>query len=89
MANTESNTAEAVTAPSAPRRHTKSERLLEMLRTGTGASLDDMMEATGWQAHTVRAAMTGLRKRGIPITRHIEGNTAVWSAAPSLAESNA
>jgi hypothetical protein len=58
-----------------PRENTKSQRLLEMLKTGTGASLDDMIEATGWQAHTVRAAMTGLRKRGHAINRHVEGNT--------------
>lgn len=66
----------------APRRHTKAERLLEMLRTGTGASLEDMTETTGWQAHTVRAAMTGLRKRGFAITKHIEGNTTVWFVEP-------
>jgi predicted ArsR family transcriptional regulator len=59
----------------------KSQRLLELLKTGTGASLDDMVEATGWQAHTVRAAMTGLRKRGHAINRHVEGNTTVWSVS--------
>jgi hypothetical protein len=29
-----------------PRPNTKSQRLLEMLKRGTGASLDDMVEAT-------------------------------------------
>ena len=38
-----------------------------------------MIEATGWQAHTVRAAMTGLRKRGYPVERHVEGSVTVWS----------
>ena len=65
----------------APRAGTKSERLLNLLRKGTGASLDDMIEATGWQAHTVRAAMTGLRKRGHAIDRHVEGDTTVWSVS--------
>ncbi|MBC2667463.1 DUF3489 domain-containing protein [Novosphingobium flavum] len=69
----------------APRAHTKAERLLELLRTGSGASLEDMTEATGWQAHTVRAAMTGLRKRGYAITRHVEGNTTVWTVAAAEA----
>ena len=55
-----------------PRAGTKSQRLLEMLKTGTGASLDKMVEATGWQAHTVRAAMTGIRKRGHAISRHVD-----------------
>jgi biotin operon repressor len=62
-----------------PRAGTKSQRLLDLLLTGTGASLDEMVEATGWQSHTVRAAMTGLRKRGHTIERHVEGNTTVWS----------
>jgi biotin operon repressor len=62
-----------------PRQGTKSQRLLTMLQTGTGASLDEMTEATGWQAHTVRAAMTGFRKRGFTVERHVEGNTTVWS----------
>jgi biotin operon repressor len=65
--------------PKAPRANTKIQRLLEMLTTGTGASLDEMVEATGWQSHTVRAAMTGLRKRGYEVDRHTEGTTTVWS----------
>lgn len=59
----------------------KAASLLRLLTTGSGASLDDMIEATGWQPHSVRAAMTGLRKRGFEITRHIEGNTTVWAVA--------
>lgn len=30
-----------------------------------GASIDDLTTATGWQPHTVRAALTRLRQRGI------------------------
>jgi predicted ArsR family transcriptional regulator len=67
-------------------RHTKTDRLLEMLRTGTGASLDEMTEGTGWQPHTVRAAMTGLRKRGIVIQRGVQGTMTVWSAAKDRLE---
>ena len=85
-----SNKPETATAEAtAPRAHTKVERLLDLLRTGTGATLEDMTEATGWQAHTVRAAMTGLRKRGFEITRHVEGTTTVWSVAASEAEVSA
>jgi hypothetical protein len=29
-----------------------------------GASLDDLCETTGWQPHTCRAFLTGLRKKG-------------------------
>jgi len=60
-------------------RVTKAAKLLTLLQTGTGASLEEMAEATGWQSHTVRAAMTGLRKKGHIIEKHIEGNTTIWS----------
>lgn len=59
---------------------TKVTKLLELLQTGTGASLEDMVEATGWLPHTTRAAMTGLRKKGHVIEKHVEGNTTIWSA---------
>ena len=58
---------------------TKTAMLLTLLKTGTGASLEDMTDATGWQPHTVRAAMTGLRKKGYIVERHVEGNTTIWS----------
>ena len=34
-----------------------------------GASLDDLVGATGWLPHTTRAALTGLRRRGFAIER--------------------
>jgi DNA-binding IclR family transcriptional regulator len=68
-----------------PREHSKASRIVELLQTGTGTSLDDMIEATGWQAHTVRAAMTGLRKRGYVIERHVEGSVTVWSLSKAAA----
>jgi biotin operon repressor len=70
--------------PVAPR-VTKAAKLLILLQTGTGASLEDMTEATGWQPHTVRAAMTGLKKKGHTIEKHVEGNTTVWSAKAATA----
>ena len=81
MTNTETTTP----LPRAPREHSKADRLLTLLQTGTGACLDDMMEATGWQAHTVRAALTGLRKRGYLVERHIEGTMTCWRIAKSAA----
>lgn len=59
---------------------TKVAKLLTLLQTGTGASLEDMVEATGWLPHTARAALTGLRKKGYVIEKHVEGNTTIWSA---------
>ena len=34
-----------------------------------GATLPDLQKATGWQPHSVRAALTGLRKKGHEIVR--------------------
>lgn len=83
-----SDAPETVSVPE-PRSHTKAARLLELLRTRTGVSLEEMSEATGWQSHTVRAAMTGLRRKGLAITRHVEGNTTVWHVASEKVEGSA
>ena len=40
-----------------------------MLGRADGASIVDLTQATGWLAHTTRAAITGLRKRGYTVTR--------------------
>ena len=52
----------------APRK-TKAALLREMLEGEDGARLDDLCKATGWQPHTVRAALSGLRKAGHVIER--------------------
>ncbi len=39
------------------------------MRTPVGATIAAMGATTGWQPHSVRAALTGLRKRGFAITR--------------------
>ena len=54
-------------------RPTKQATILNLLRRTEGASIGDLTSATGWQAHSVRAALTGLRKRGHEIDRIIEG----------------
>lgn len=66
-------------------RVTKAAKLLTLLQTGTGASLEDMTDLTGWQPHTVRAAMTGLKKKGHVINKHVEGNTTIWSVEGAAA----
>ncbi len=47
-----------------PKKSTKIELVLGMLRRAEGATLDQMVEATGWLPHTTRAALTGLKKKG-------------------------
>jgi DNA-binding MarR family transcriptional regulator len=52
-----------------PRVGTKQALVIEMLCTKGGATLNTLVEATGWLPHTTRAALTGLRKRGFSIER--------------------
>ncbi|MFG1223504.1 DUF3489 domain-containing protein [Xanthobacter wiegelii] len=41
--------------------------LLDLIGHSTGATTDELADATGWQAHTIRAALSRLRQRGFPI----------------------
>lgn len=43
---------------------TKSAIVIGLLRRPAGASLAELIEVTGWQPHTTRAALTGLKKKG-------------------------
>jgi hypothetical protein len=42
---------------------------LVLLQRPAGATIDDLMTATNWQSHSVRAALTGLRNEGREIVR--------------------
>jgi hypothetical protein len=44
-------------------------RLIELLKRTEGASLKEMSVATGWQLHSVRAALTRLRQKGLDVVR--------------------
>ena len=62
------NTAEA--AKPQPREGTKQATLIAMLRRPDGADLDEIAEATGWQKHTIRGAISGTLKKklGLEVT---------------------
>ena len=69
-----------------PKEGSKLDRLLKLLLAKDGACLDEMMEATGWQPHTVRASMTALRKRGYIIEKRMGGNVTVWFIANEVSK---
>lgn len=50
-------------------RTSKSEVVAKLLARPKGATVDDMITATGWQPHSVRAFLSGLRKRGHVLIR--------------------
>ena len=54
---------------SGPRDGSKQALVISMLSKKGGATIDALIEATGWLPHTTRAALTGLRKRGFEIER--------------------
>ena len=56
-----------------PPRTTKRARLIGMLATSGGASIWEIGSALGWQPHTVRAALSALRKAGARIERIAQG----------------
>lgn len=66
-------TAKPRAAPKKPaakdRGPSKISAVIALLEREQGATLAEMVEATGWLPHTTRAALTGLKKKGHTITR--------------------
>ena len=57
------------TTPAAPAKApNKTSLVLDLLRRPEGASLNELVAATGWLPHTTRAALTGLKKKGHALT---------------------
>jgi hypothetical protein len=82
--------ASASTAPATPklssiktRRVSKKDQLAGLLLRHQGATLDQMIKATGWLPHTTRAALTGLRKMGYAIdSDKVDGVRTYRAVAP-------
>ncbi|WP_323019274.1 DUF3489 domain-containing protein [Pararhodobacter sp.] len=73
---------EAAPKARTPRTGTKQAKLIEMLRDEGGATIDEIVEATGWQPHTVRGAFSGALKKtlGLEVTSEkVEGRGRVYS----------
>ncbi len=51
----------------------KSAKVITLLNRGKGASIDEIGKATSWKPHSIRAFMTGLRKKGFVIVREQRG----------------
>ena len=57
------------TQPLTPARASKKGTMLALLQRSHGAAIGELTAATGWQTHSVRAALTGLRKEGRELHR--------------------
>ena len=47
---------------------TKANAILDLLKSKNGASIDDMIKATGWQSHSVRGFLSGTVKKRMGLT---------------------
>jgi hypothetical protein len=68
-----------------PRAGSKLAQLVETLSQPAGVTIPDIMQATGWQAHSVRGAMSGALKKklGLTIVSEVEGDRGrVYRIAP-------
>ncbi len=66
-ADDQAQVAHAPAGSAPPREGSKKALVISLLRRQQGATLDDLVAATGWLPHTTRAALTGLRKGGHPV----------------------
>ena len=56
-------------APAVPREFSKKEIILDLMRRKDGATLAELMQATSWQAHSVRGFISGTlgKKMDLPV----------------------
>ncbi len=68
-------------APAKARAGTKQATLIDHLQRKEGATLADLVKATGWQAHSVRGAISGTLKKKLGYavaTEAVEGRGRVY-----------
>jgi hypothetical protein len=60
---------------------TKNEQLIQLLSKSGGVRVSMLVERLGWQGHTVRAALSRLRKQGheIATSKSAKGDEAVYA----------
>lgn len=65
----------------APATGSKTTAVVALLKREDGATLAELIAATGWLPHTTRAALTGLRKKGHVIERSRLGEDTCYRIA--------
>ncbi len=54
--------------PGGPRAGTKQALMIDLLKRKHGATIDEIVDATGWQPHSVRGAISGAIKKKLGLT---------------------
>ena len=79
----------AETPAATPRAPSKLDRLITILQREDGADMPTMIEATGWQTHSIRGAMAGaLKKKGHAVTSAKPGDQRIWRIATPVEAAN-
>jgi hypothetical protein len=63
-----------------PAMGSKAGSILKLLGRARGVSIEELQTSTGWQAHSVRGMLSGLRKKGVAVvlTKH-EGKPSTYN----------
>ena len=79
-------TAPDTAAPTAKTPTGKIATLVALMRRPEGAEIEEMMAATGWQAHSVRGAISGSVKKalGLTVTSVKEVDVRVYRITPEV-----
>ncbi|MEO9462341.1 MAG: DUF3489 domain-containing protein [Marinomonas sp.] len=68
----------------AAKRETKIGNVVKLLGRKQGATIEELIKTTGWQEHTTRAALTGLKKKGHSIKRDKRGEKQCYRITESV-----
>ncbi|WP_195908518.1 DUF3489 domain-containing protein [Novosphingobium sp. Gsoil 351] len=66
-----------------PPPRSKNTLVMELLGQPGGVSIDELMAATGWQSHSVRAALTTLRHKRHAIVRTTRDGISRYAITPA------
>ena len=69
-----------------PAKSTKTAAVIRLLRRPSGATIVQLQKFTDWKPHSVRAALTGLRKKGHDVQRGKDAKGVTVYRIPKEAE---